>query len=118
MKLDKRIIEALESNEFNYEEIMKQGDKFYLDINQTTNLGEDWWFTVWFDGTYESFMEYVRDLYRDFDIYDEAEPYINNRGTNGIPNDIKALIEDSEWKKEMLGKLVDTLEEILNSNCK
>ena len=40
-----------------------------------------------------------------YDVDDEVEIWIDGRGKNGVPNSIKALVEDAEWKLEMLKKL-------------
>lgn len=112
MKLNNKVIEIVENNGFSICKIEKQGNDFYIDINQGTPLGEDWWVTIWFDGTDEGFIKAVREIYNNFDVDEEAEIWIENRGKNGIPNSIKALIRDAEWKESMLDELADELEEL------
>ena len=53
MELSERIIKVLEKNEFNVGEITEQDKEFYLEFGQSTPEGEDWWETLWFDGTEE-----------------------------------------------------------------
>lgn len=112
MKLNDKIINVLENNDFAISEINKLDNKYYVEINQYTPEGEDWWETIWFNGTDEGFIEAIRKRYNNFDVDDEAEIYIENRGKNGVPNSIKALIEDAEWKESTLGTLADELEEL------
>jgi hypothetical protein len=112
MKLNDKVIEVVEKNNFYINEVEKQGDYFYVEINQSTPLGEDWWETIWFDGTDEGFIKAVRKRYEDFDVDEEAEVWIESRGKNGVPNSIKALIEDAEWKASALGELADELGEV------
>lgn len=112
MKLNKKVIEIVENNGFSIGEVVKQGKEFYVEIGQTTPCLEDWWETVWFDGTSQGFIKALRERYNSFDIYEEAEIWITNRGKNGVPESIKELIEDAEWKKSMLGELADALEEL------
>lgn len=109
MKLNDKIIGIVESNNFYISEITKQHDSYYVDINQYTPCGEDWWETVQFDGTNKGFIEAVEERYKTFDVNEEAEVYIDMRGTNGVPNSIRDLIEDAEWKKSMLKQLANEL---------
>ena len=113
MKLKKRIIEVVENNGFIMDNVEKQGNNFYVSIYQYTPLGEDWGEVIWFDGTNKGFIEAVRDSYNSFDVDEEAEIWVECRGKNGVPNSIRALVEDAEWKEAALGKLADELEELL-----
>ena len=112
MKLNNKVIETIENNGFSVHEVEKQDNDFYVEINQYTPLGEDWRETIWFDGTDEGFIEAVRKRYNDFDVDEETEIWIENRGQNGVPSSIKALVKDAEWKESMLDKLADELEEL------
>lgn len=112
MKLSNKIIRVIESNDFSINEVEKQGNDFYVEINQYTPLGEDWWETIWFDGTDEGFIKAVRERYNGFDVDEETEIWIESRGKNGAPSSIKALVKDAEWKESMLDKLADELEEL------
>ena len=73
MKLNDKVIEAVEKNNFSIHEVKKQGNEFYVEINQGTPLGEDWWEVIWFDGTDEGFINAVRERYNNFDVDEEAE---------------------------------------------
>lgn len=112
MKLNDKVIEIVEYKNFYIREVEKQGNDFYVEINQYTPCGEDWWETIWFDGTDEGFIEAVRERYNNFDVDEEAEIWVESRGKNGVPSSIKALIEDAEWKESMLGELADELEKL------
>lgn len=112
MKLNNKVIEIVEKNDFVIHEVEKQYEEFYVELGQYTPCGEDWWETIWFDGTDEGFIEAVRERHNYFDVDEEAEVWIESRGKNGVPDSIKDLIEDAEWKESMLGKLADELEEL------
>ena len=112
MKLNDKVIGIVENNGFSIHEVEKQGNDFYVELNQYTPLGEDWWETIWFDGTDEGFIEAIKDRYNGFDVDEEAEIWVENRGKNGVPNSIKALVEDAEWKERTLGELFDQLNEL------
>ena len=113
MELNDKIIGIVENNGFTIHKVEKQNNYFYVEINQGTPLGEDWWETIWFDGTDKGFINGVKDSYNNFDVDEEAEVWIERRGENGVPNSIKALVEDAEWKERTLGELFDQLLEIL-----
>ena len=103
MKLSERIIEVLERNEFNIGEVTKQDNEFYVEYGQSTPEGEDWWETLWFDGTEEGFIKAFTDRANSFDVDEEAEVWIEARGNvRGVPDSIRDLIDDAEWKKETL----------------
>lgn len=118
MKLNDKVINVVENKGFSINEVEKQGEDFYVELGQCTPCGEDWWETIWFDGTDDGFIEAVRERYNDFDVDEEAEIWIESRGKNGVPDSIKDLVEDAEWKETMLRELADELEELELINYK
>lgn len=104
LKTMKQIKAILENNNFHMcqKNVNFQNEKFYLEIGRTTPEGEDWRETICFDGTFESFTDYLKERANTFDVDDEVEPYIPCRGKHGCPSSIKALIAEAEWKKEVL----------------
>lgn len=110
IKLNNTITEILEYNGFNYNEVTEQDGKYYIELNNNTPLGEDWWFTVWFDGTDKSFVDAVEEITTNFDIDEEVEIWIPLRGKNGVPSSISALVQDAEWKLEQLESLLSDLQ--------
>ncbi len=106
----KKIINILENNDFETGEITKQGDQYYMEISQYTPEGEDWNECIWFDGTDKGFIDSLEERIDNFDVDEEVEIWIDNRGRNGVPSSIKALIEDAEWKLETLKKAITGLE--------
>ena len=110
--LDKKIQDILEKNEFNFdEEINEQDNGKYIEINQSTPEGEDWWETIWFDGTYEGFTNAIEERVLNFDVDEEVEIWIPNRGKGGCPDSIMDLVHDAEWKQKTLENLLDDLQE-------
>lgn len=107
--LSKGIIEVIEKEGFSIQ-VDKQQNGYCADLNRSTPLGEDWWISFVFDETEKDFVNEVRDYYVGFDPEDEAELYIQNRGKNGIPNSIRALLDDQDWKDEKLESLSDALD--------
>lgn len=110
IKLNNTIAEILEYNGFNYNEVTEQDGKYYIELNNNTPLGEDWWLTVWFDGTDKSFVDAIEKITTNFDIDEEMEIWIPLRGKNGVPSSISALVQDAEWKLEQLESLLSDLQ--------
>lgn len=110
IKLNNTIAEILEYNGFNYNEVTEQDGKYYIELNNNTPLGEDWWLTVWFDGTDKSFVDAIEKITTNFDIDEEVEIWIPLRGKNGVPSSISALVQDAEWKLEQLESLLSDLQ--------
>lgn len=108
-KLSKKIIEILEANQFSVNQYWNDG-KYYADLNCRTPEGEDWWESIEYDGTNKDFIAAVRDRHDNFDVDEETCVWIESRGRNGVPDSIKALVIDQEWKEDKLGTLADSLE--------
>ena len=109
MKLSDNIVSILEYNEFSISEIEKQDGEYYAEIEQYTPEGEDWFESIWFDGTDNGFITAVQNVSRNFDPNEAAMVWIPCRGKNGVPESIKDLIADAEWKKEKLEVLANEL---------
>ena len=112
LTLNDEIIRILEEHDFSYSEVNKQGDECYIDLSQYTPAGEDWYVCVLFDGTTKSLIESIEKIVDNFDVDEEVEIFIDNRGKNGIPSSVRTLIEDAEWKLETLQSLADALEDL------
>lgn len=112
IKLSDRVIKAIEDEGFSLSNITKQDGEYLAELNQHTPEDEDWWETIWFDGTDKGFTEAIRSRLSNFDIDEEAEMWISGRGKNGIPGSIKDLIEDAEWKQKTLEGLLSKLDAV------
>lgn len=109
-KLSKKIVNILEKMDFYPNELEKQGNEYYVEMNCATPLGEDWWETIWFDGTPKGFCQSLRWRAYTFDVDEEVEIWVGMRGKNGVPSSIRALVEDAEWKERRLIDLADMLQ--------
>lgn len=112
-KFKKDIVKILEDNGFVIEEITKQSNGIYVDLNQSTPLGEDWWITIFFDGTNNGFIQEFYNYAYNFDIDEEVECFVQGRGKNGIPNSVVDLVEDAQWKQKILEETADKLYNLL-----
>lgn len=111
--LKKDIIKILEKNDFVIGEIIKANNGIYVDLNQSTLLGEDWWIAIFFNGTNNGFIQEFYNRAYGFDIDEEVEIFVQNRGKNGIPSSIVDLVEDAKWKQKTLEKTADELWNLL-----
>ena len=105
----KRFTMIAENCGFKVETPKKQGKQWYIDLQQYTPAGEDWWISVWFNSK-DDIGNAVENLYVDFDVDEEAELWIESRGKNGVPDSIKELVEDQEWKEKKLEELHEKLQ--------
>ena len=110
-ELNENIIRVLEDNGFTVgkPEYSDHHKEYCIEINQYTDLGEDWWLTLWYDGTDEDFIQKFETVVEYFDPDEEAEIYIDMRGKNGVPDSIRDILDDQVWK---LNTLKTTLKEL------
>lgn len=112
-KFKKDIIKILEKNDFIIGEITKQTNAIYVDLNQSTPLGEDWGFAIFFDGTNNGFIQEFYNYAYNFDLDEEVEIFVQSRGKNGVPSSIVDLVEDAKWKQKTLEETADELWNLL-----
>lgn len=110
-ELNENIVRILEDNGFTVgkPEYSDHHKEYCIEINQYTDLGEDWWITLWYDGTDEDFIQKFETVVEYFDPDEEAEVYIDMRGKNGVPDSIRDILDDQVWK---LNTLKTTLKEL------
>jgi hypothetical protein len=110
-ELNENIVRILEDNGFyvGEPEYSDHHKEYCIEINQSTDLGEDWWMTLWYDGTDEDFIQKFETMVDNFDPDEEAEVYIEMRGKNGVPNSIRDILEDQVWKLETLKATLEDL---------
>ena len=110
-ELNENIVRVLEDNGFTVgkPEYSDHHKEYCIEINQYTDLGEDWWLTLWYDGTDEDFIQKFETVVEYFDPDEEAEIYIDMRGKNGVPDSIRDILDDQVWK---LNTLKTTLKEL------
>jgi hypothetical protein len=114
MKLQKKIIEVLEANGWVIRsEPEKQGEEYYVEISHDTPAGEDWVECIWYDGTINGFFKGVRKNYMNFDIDEDVELWIYERGKRGVSNSVRALLENAEYKALELENLDGAFMEVV-----
>ena len=111
MSLNKNIIDGIERCDF---DILSETSE-YIELRNYTPAGEDWNETFWHYGDDERLAHEIYERWNTFDVDEEAERWIDNRGKNGVPSSIKVLVEDQEWKEKKLEDLWRELNEVLVS---
>lgn len=118
MKLSKRIEELLEKHDFSVcgkiNERYKAFNQYDIDLETYSPEGENVIVSLIYDGTEEDFINEFRNYAEYFDAEEHAEMWIAGRGTNGVPNSIRTLLEDADWIKSTLQKVAYDLENIYN----
>lgn len=112
-ELNENIVRVFENNGFTVgePEYSNHHKEYCVEINQSTDLGEDWWLTLWYDGSDEDFIQKFEILVDNFDPDEEAEIYIDMRGKNGVPDSIRDILDDQVWKLETLKTTLKELKE-------
>lgn len=112
-ELNENIVRVFENNGFTVGEpdYSNHHKEYCVEINQSTDLGEDWWLTLWYDGSDEDFIQKFETLVEYFDPDEEAEIYIDMRGKNGVPDSIRDILDDQVWKLETLKTTLKELNE-------
>ena len=104
-----KITKVLEEKEFSISSNSIQDNEYVIEFGQYTPEGEDWFVYLFYDGSYNNFKEKLTEYSENFDVNEEVELWVENRGRNGVPNSIKDLVEDAEWKQQQLKELSESL---------
>lgn len=106
----KEVLEDEFGEQLNICSVEFQNGRYYAEMEFYSDAGEDFIFTVWFDGTWGDFVDNFRQYVIDFDPDEHAEMWVNSRGKDGVPNSIRTLIDDADSILEYLEKWSDNLE--------
>lgn len=99
-----RIIEKAEELEW----ACRADDEGGLEFEKYSPAGEDFIFYVEGADPVREVKEYARDFCAD----EHAEMWCESRGKRGVPDSIRALIDDADAIQEMLNELADALAEL------
>lgn len=111
MKLSKRLINALEKQDF---KVTQFDDKFF-EFEKYSPAGQDFIFTV--EGeTLEELFDNLYAHYSDFDVSYEAYLWLDDtgHGANGAPYDMKDVYEDMETCAEYIIEVANIVREYYN----
>lgn len=107
MRYDK-LEEIIEKNGFFFKHKEEQKRRYYALLEQSTPLGEDWCMEFIYKNI-SDLIQQICEYAEGYNVDDEAEIYIEIRGKHGVPNSIKELINDSQWKKDKFAELASQL---------
>ena len=111
-KLSEKVTDILENNGWRLCSVEKQDGEYYAEIENWSPAGEDLVETIWFDGTNKGFCRAVAEYAADFDPDEHAELYVNMRGERGVPNSIRALLNDADASGDMFDELAEKLSRV------
>ena len=114
-QMNDALYDAIEEQGFCVTGATMQDSDMLIEIAQSTPLGEDWHETIWVkpENTVAEVTEAFHKFAEDFDYEEAAVPFIEARGTHGVPESITDLLEDARWKKDTLTELGNKLQEEL-----
>lgn len=85
----------------------------YAEMRKYSPLGKDFSMLIDFseENPVDTFMNDLQDYYSGFDPEEHAAMWIENRGKNGTPNSIQDLLDDAKDIEDMIGELIQYLED-------
>lgn len=107
MNIKDELLNFFDRNNFPVEEFETYTDgRTVLSVQRTSPAGEDWHMTFEAGNcTYGELIKSIADAAYYFDVDEEASEWIKMRGENGVPNSVRTLLEDAEWKEATLKDL-------------
>ena len=108
--LNEKTITILEENNMSVSDRYEMDGEYYREIEFYSPEGEDVCETIWYDGTDDGFIKAFRQLADNFDADEHAGMWINTRNVKGVPDSVRALIDDAENIKDTLIEVAEKLE--------
>ena len=97
--------EIVERVEFLGWEVHGPDENGGVELERFTPAGEDWIVPLNVGADDEALAQDAFDCYMDFDIAEELDLLLRNRGQRGVPSSAFALFADQIWKEIELDKL-------------
>ena len=114
MELNSKFVRIMESLGFTVCEPEEDCGKYYVPFWQYTPTGEHWWCEIEYDGTDKDFIQSAREYWAAFDVDECVLFWIPRRGIGGVPKSIRRLLDNAEWKDNILEELADKLADAEN----
>lgn len=102
---------VLEENEIRIDGDFKEDRS--IDLQFFSPLGEDFWFTIYFDGQPADFIYQFCSYQQGFDPDEHAAMWIANRGKHGTPSSVRDLIDDADAIDDRLQEIAWQLEKLI-----
>lgn len=113
-KLSEKVTDIIENNGWRLCSCEKMDWEYYAEMEKYSPAGEDYVFTVWFNGFDADFIEKVCEYAEGYDADDHAADLVQYRGQGGVPNSVREIIDDAEEIGTMLSDLADELSGIID----
>lgn len=110
----KKVFKILHDLDFNtyFDKDLYGKNESGIELETFTPAGEDWIESFEFnENDINVFIKALENRIENWDSDYEAESYINQRGKNGVPNSIKILLDDADWKYNYLCDLLNKIKE-------
>lgn len=108
--LPKSIVDLLDENGIRVNSVEEQGGQFVAELEFWPPADEDMLVTIWFDGTPADFVDKFSEEAADFDPDEHAKMWIENMNSvSGVPQSVRALIDDADAIKEFLEDVAEKL---------
>ena len=78
----------------------------------TDSAGQDIVTEIDYDGTPQDLINQFVNRAESYDVDDEVELFVTQRGKNGIPNTVRELLDDCQEAKDTLMKLANNLKKL------
>lgn len=90
-------------------------DNTEFSLEWSSDLGEDICDNVVFpkDFNMRDIWNVFYSMYYNFDVDDHVEPLVAMRGTSGVPNSIRALVEDAEMIENTYKEIADAINNLI-----
>lgn len=111
-RLPKKVMDVLEACGWRLNSIEKQDGEYCAEIENWSPAGEDLPETIWYNGTGKGFVEAVQEWASDYDADEHAEMWVESRGERGVPNSIRALVNDADAIGDMFDELAENLSRV------
>lgn len=111
-RLPKKVMDVLEACGWKLNSIEKQNGEYCAEIENWSPAGEDLPETIWYNGTGKGFVEAVQEWASDYDADEHAEMWVESRGKRGVPNSIRALVNDADAIGDMFDDLAEALSRV------
>lgn len=107
LKINEKVLEVIENAEIKVCGTSNQGNGYFVtELEFYSNLGEDVIVTICHNNTTDDFVSNLESYYNDFDPEEHAVMWYKVKDkVTGVPQSLRALLEDAEGIEETLEEL-------------
>ena len=94
--ISKKVFALLEANDFSHGAITVQDGVHIIEIGWYSPAGEDFYATIWFNGSNKDFVKRFAEYADEFSVDEHVSLYAASLGQNGVPSTYLELVEDAQ----------------------